>query len=110
MGSGVEAGHAAKVDALRRKIVEADTEKASRELLASAAARSAKEMSDSVKAAQMELEGAEVATKAAGEAQKVALSEQKVGDADLIKAEDQKALAEKVVSEDLVPLRQGTAA
>merc|ERR1719189_551511 len=108
--SSVEAAHVAKVDALRSKIADADAEKINREAIAEAAVATTKEKLAEVTIAGKALEEAEVATNAAMEAQKVAISEQKAGDADLLAAGAKKAMAEKVVREDLCPLLGGTSA
>jgi len=106
----VENGYAAQVDALRKKISEADAEKATRVAVLEAASATKTEKHDAVVASEENLEEAKAAALTARDSAKVAVSEQKAGDSELLTADDKKARAEKVASEDLRLLVEGTSA
>jgi len=107
--ASIEANHVKKINELKTKIDEADAEKARRQAVADAAAVTRTEKAEAAKAAEVALEEMLAAEATATTESQEAQAQQKIGDAELSKAESRKVAAEDAMSKAFEPLKDGSA-
>jgi len=107
--ASIEANHVKKINELKTKIAEADAEKARRQAVADAAAVTRTEKAEAAKAAEVALEEMLAAEATATTESQEAQAQQKIGDAELSKAESRKVAAEDAMSKAFEPLKDGSA-
>lgn len=108
--TSIQAGIQADIAAAQAKVDASGTEKLALEGVAEAAATTLATKKEETTAAEKAVEDAEAEVKATSKALKVALSEQKAGDAEVTTAEAKKTRLRKVVTECFLPCKEGTLA
>jgi len=108
--TSIQAGYQADIAAAQAKVDASGTEKLALEGVAEAAATTLATKKEETTAAEKAVEDAEAEVKATSKALKVALSEQKAGDAEVTTAEAKKTRLTKVVTESFLPCKEGSLA